>query len=324
MTTKIRLLIIVVLVFAGFAAAVDLVNFTAVNDTFTDRERHTQDTPYSLHWFTRWPAEALFVNTDVPNYRLETDERASHQIWTHFTGQNYAIPNSLMLEPVTLKVGETIKVVMRFKMLEAADTSWNNALMFGLFNSNGTRDTADYTGTGGQRLDDTGYFVITNPGRTTDGYAKLNKVTEGTSTDHFVSFVQLATFRSYNMAMNDTDVDISVTRVDETTLSLSARVGPGYIISGVLDTPSDASYFTFDTISILVDGRAFPDDTVAFSLDNVWVTYDLFPSTCEQVVAFGGGFASDINDDCNVDYEDFALVATDWLKCNDPNDITCE
>jgi hypothetical protein len=125
------------------------------------------------------------------------------------------------------------------------------------------------------------------------------------------------------MQANDTDVDISVTRVDETTLSLSARVGPGYIISGVMDTPTDPAYFTFDTVSILVDGRAFPDDDASFSVDNVWVTYDLYPDNCEQIILLGGGSASDINEDCHVNNDDFALLAADWLNCNDPNDIAC-
>ncbi|AQQ71042.1 hypothetical protein SMSP2_01406 [Limihaloglobus sulfuriphilus] len=323
MLKKVLLPTLVILSLTFTVAAQDIINATIVNDQFTDRERHTQDIPYSMHWFSRMAADSIFVNTEVPNYRLETLEAGVHQFWAHFTGQNYAIPNSIAVDPITLEVGETLKAIIRFQFLEPSDASFDRALMFGLFNSNETRDTGDGSGTGGERVDDTGYFVITNPGRTTDGYASIRKVTEGTSTDHFISYQLLDTFRSYNCQDLVTDMDIAVTRLDETTLSLSARVGPGYIITDVIDTPSDPDYFTFDTVSVFVDGLGFPDDDVAVSVDNVWVTYELYPDTCEQLMLFGGGYTADINEDCHVDIADFAMLADTWLSCNDPEDVNC-
>lgn len=48
------------------------------------------------------------------------------------------------------------------------------------------------------------------------------------------------------------------------------------------------------------------------------------PTTCEAVVNSGFGFTSDLNEDCYVNIEDFAIMATEWLTCNDPTDPTCE
>ena len=32
---------------------------------------------------------------------------------------------------------------------------------------------------------------------------------------------------------------------------------------------------------------------------------------------------TDLNQDCYINLKDFAFVATNWLKCNDPEDPTC-
>ena len=35
-------------------------------------------------------------------------------------------------------------------------------------------------------------------------------------------------------------------------------------------------------------------------------------------------FTGDINRDCRVNLEDFAIMAAQWARCNDPSDFTCE
>jgi len=44
---------------------------------------------------------------------------------------------------------------------------------------------------------------------------------------------------------------------------------------------------------------------------------------CARVKADGLLMAGDINEDCRVDMSDFALMAADWLKCNNPVDSSC-
>jgi hypothetical protein len=41
---------------------------------------------------------------------------------------------------------------------------------------------------------------------------------------------------------------------------------------------------------------------------------------CEDL---GDYFVADINEDCSVDLADMAYLVSDWLKCNDPEDLNC-
>jgi hypothetical protein len=47
------------------------------------------------------------------------------------------------------------------------------------------------------------------------------------------------------------------------------------------------------------------------------------PLTCADVWAYGLGMRGDINRDCYVNNEDLALLAENWLKCNNPLDSNC-
>lgn len=44
------------------------------------------------------------------------------------------------------------------------------------------------------------------------------------------------------------------------------------------------------------------------------------PDNCNEVGLLGWSLAGDIAQDCYVDLKDFALLANQWQKCNDPND----
>jgi len=45
--------------------------------------------------------------------------------------------------------------------------------------------------------------------------------------------------------------------------------------------------------------------------------------TCEDVIAYGFGLASDLNGDCYVNFADLKLFLEDWLNCNNPEDPNC-
>ena len=70
------------------------------------------------------------------------------------------------------------------------------------------------------------------------------------------------------------------------------------------------------------------DDTVLPDIDYVDIVLEI--PTCEDVITDGLGFAADISGpvegvpDCHVDIHDFAAMAADWLRCNDPADVACE
>ena len=61
------------------------------------------------------------------------------------------------------------------------------------------------------------------------------------------------------------------------------------------------------------------------------------PATCEEALALGYGSPSDLNSDCYVRMDDFALLAqgfgnlseltafvADWLGCIDPGNANCD
>lgn len=73
--------------------------------------------------------------------------------------------------------------------------------------------------------------------------------------------------------------------------------------------------------------RLTADDTEFTDFDEVSIQI-LIPS-CADVLADGFGIAADISgpedvSDCRVDIYDFAAMASDWLRCNDPDDVGCE
>ena len=48
------------------------------------------------------------------------------------------------------------------------------------------------------------------------------------------------------------------------------------------------------------------------------------PANCEEALISGYGLDEDITEDCEVDFEDIAGIADDWVRCYDPMDPNCE
>ena len=46
--------------------------------------------------------------------------------------------------------------------------------------------------------------------------------------------------------------------------------------------------------------------------------------SCEDIINMGQGIKGDLNEDCYVNMVDFAMMATNWLTCNNPMDPGCE
>lgn len=62
----------------------------------------------------------------------------------------------------------------------------------------------------------------------------------------------------------------------------------------------------------------------ALTLEELYYVYlngvPLPPPGCKDIGVY---FPADLNQDCYVNLEDFALIAGDWLKCNDPQRLEC-
>ena len=63
-----------------------------------------------------------------------------------------------------------------------------------------------------------------------------------------------------------------------------------------------------------------PDEPNEF---NIELTDIDEPGNCQQVHDMGLGLAGDLNKDCRVDNNDLVIMAEQWLKCNDPQDLNC-
>ncbi|MHB0947330.1 MAG: hypothetical protein ACYC3B_09170 [Sedimentisphaerales bacterium] len=46
--------------------------------------------------------------------------------------------------------------------------------------------------------------------------------------------------------------------------------------------------------------------------------------TCADVIARGSVMDMDLNEDCYIGFEDFAMIALNWTKCNDPQNGNCQ
>ncbi|MFH1615101.1 MAG: SUMF1/EgtB/PvdO family nonheme iron enzyme [Planctomycetota bacterium] len=60
---------------------------------------------------------------------------------------------------------------------------------------------------------------------------------------------------------------------------------------------------------------------------NSWIGFRLAapapPENCTEVQAYGYRLASDLDENCYINFGDFAIFAEEWLQCNDPTDANC-
>ncbi len=69
----------------------------------------------------------------------------------------------------------------------------------------------------------------------------------------------------------------------------------------------------------VTDGKAGMDGGI---FDEVVVT--VTSPSCAEVIAQGMSLATDLNRDCHVDLQDFAMMAADWVRCYNPQEAGCE
>ncbi len=86
-------------------------------------------------------------------------------------------------------------------------------------------------------------------------------------------------------------------------------------ISGLQGIDCSEGCMTVNSYRVDDNGDGTYSLIVSFEID--------VPVDCADVYARGFGYATDINEDCSVDLNDFALMAAEWLFCNDPLDAFC-
>ncbi len=66
------------------------------------------------------------------------------------------------------------------------------------------------------------------------------------------------------------------------------------------------------------------DDTAALDFNNITKIYEASVlDSCQKVRDAGYTLAADFNGDCYITIDDIALMAADWLLCNDPEEVDC-
>jgi hypothetical protein len=228
-----------------------------LNDGFDDGERLTQNLPESAHWFNRRPAGELTVQSIGGDNMLKT-ATSTTGFWAHFAPSG---------SPVALAVGDWIELSAEVRGDGPFTDARDLGLAWGLWDSKGTRDIADNSGTGGARTDDTGYLVWTNPGKDHTAASRVSRGTTGN--DHYVAHTQLQTFDSFNWGAVPQTVSLRITRTGASEMTLEAAIGATALSGAVID--SAATDFTFDTVSFFFDNRVFSPGTGSLIVDDVVV-----------------------------------------------------
>ena len=114
------------------------------------------------------------------------------------------------------------------------------------------------------------------------------------------------------------------TMPDFLSAATNVRVGGRHYEEPYYSTnASESPYYRTSARILRVYNRVLTD---AEMLDN-WNAYSTpipTPTTCQQVIDLGHGIASDLTGDCFVNLEDFGVMASDWTRCVDPSDVSCE
>jgi len=95
---------------------------------------------------------------------------------------------------------------------------------------------------------------------------------------------------------------------------------PGLLYDAYLDFKG---LFTKDVHYIKVHRETATPDSATF-FDSFASAVIIEPNTCEEVAYYGWSLPSDINRDCHIDFNDYALLISNWRKCNDPNNAACD
>ncbi|MBN1817112.1 MAG: LamG domain-containing protein [Sedimentisphaerales bacterium] len=110
----------------------------------------------------------------------------------------------------------------------------------------------------------------------------------------------------------------------DVTILWTTVSGPEEGVEAVFADPSDPAttvgFPQFGTYVLRLTAIDAGANAEAF----VEITVDVISPTCQDVIDAGLTLVGDINKDCRVTLEDFAILAAQWAKCNNPADSNCE
>lgn len=104
---------------------------------------------------------------------------------------------------------------------------------------------------------------------------------------------------------------------DGQELSMGDDVSVYVVMQDELGT-ANGTNMTYDGNPAFANGNWSEGATVTLIADG----WDAFVA-CRDARESGLGLDSDLNDDCYVNLGDFAIIARNWLECNDPADAAC-
>jgi hypothetical protein len=122
-----------------------------------------------------------------------------------------------------------------------------------------------------------------------------------------------ATFESMTDARG---TEVAVVRSDYTTVAWSDTVdafGGADVIANYTDT---LTLNAGETVYFVNPSESSATVTAPSMVD--------FNLLVEKLYCEGGYISGDLNQDCYVNLEDFALLASDWMKCSDPANAACD
>lgn len=185
--------------------------------------------------------------------------------------------------PASLAVGQSIELSFEFR--QSLTTTSGTGFRFGLFDSQGTRISANQTGTGGTANaafnDDRGYATFASLSSNTSHFTDIRE--RVTANDTFWTNGAFATLGALaprvTTAANTTYLaSLLITYVDASTVSITST------INGVSMTRTDSSSLltTFDALSIFTDGNSG-----TMSYKNVVVTTSGIPEPSASAALLG-------------------------------------
>lgn len=316
------------LFFLGVMGFADARAEVVLNDTFeipagTSTRADDGADPNDTSWF---------ATTGVAAYLHTADDPCTSRTLMFEGGSVTAV--GAFPEVELTDVGDYIRldVDARFDRLFVLPTYNDYSLKWGLYDSKGTVATGD--GQNSKVADDVGYYnFITMNGY----YAAKQENPAGTS---LLSGFTTEPYFTYGPTFNILDpcdpnyadgypianntyrhsVAMTLTRLDDSydipgqvadTLSIDIELDGTRIVTAY-DSSATVN-FKFNQVAI----AHFSHADVYF--DNIKVTKgDLTPATCEEAIYIGLGAEADLNEDCTVNFADFAEFAGKWLDCIDP------
>lgn len=247
-----------------------------LDDTFTDGSRTDQNLTSSAAWYSSGNASTLTV---VSNALVSASGTTARQAIAYFTNTGVQ----------ALGIGDSLSV--SFSMAETAFSS-TSIFRFGLFNSGGTRVSADSTGNSNAAFTNyTGYSLFTSPTSnqptgTTLRYRSvadpsLFGTTQNVALTGNTSTLNLTDSAPYNFTL-------TITNTGASTVTINALVKDSSNTATLMNftaTDSTNHFTNFDTFAFYGANGATTAATI--TLDNVLVTYTAAvpePGTCGLAV----------------------------------------